>query len=556
MSDYLLQHGTRRTPQSEQLTADQVENSAGGFVWAVDEWTRLRRFLILGSEGGSYYANERDLTRENIQSVRQCIAADGIRMVEEIVAISDGGRAPKNDPALFALASAISLGDKETKRAAAEALPKVARIGTHLYHFVAFAETMRGWGRTMRWAVSNWYAKNPEQLAFQAVKYRQRDGWSHRDLLRLAHPKTSDATAASLFNWIVNRDDDEGRILAWGTDTQPLALVDAFESAQNSASAQETANLVRSTPGGLPREALLTEHLNDKDVWAALLETKMPINAMVRNLATMTRNGILDSKEHKALVLEALDNKEAISKSRIHPMAILVALKIYATGRGMRGQNTWKPLVDILDALDGAFYLAFDNVEPTGKAHLLALDVSGSMTGGMVAGAPLSPREASSAMALITLHAEKDVECVGFYAGQGGYARAGGGRYSYGRSDGLTPLPISRRQRLDDVVNMTARLPFGGTDCALPFLYAAAAKKDFDAFVIYTDSETWAGEIHPKQAFDAYRADGNAGAKSVVVGMVSNGFTIADPNDAGMMDVVGFDTAAPALIANFIAGRI
>ena len=41
------------------------------------------------------------------------------------------------------------------------------------------------------------------------------------------------------------------------------------------------------------------------------------------------------------------------------------------------------------------------------------------------------------------------------------------------------------------------------------------------------------------------------GAKLVVIGMVSNGFTIADPNDAGMLDVVGFDTATPSVIADF-----
>ena len=40
-------------------------------------------------------------------------------------------------------------------------------------------------------------------------------------------------------------------------------------------------------------------------------------------------------------------------------------------------------------------------------------------------------------------------------------------------------------------------------------------------------------------------------AKLVVVAMVANEFTIADPQDAGMMDVVGFDSAAPALIADF-----
>ena len=33
--------------------------------------------------------------------------------------------------------------------------------------------------------------------------------------------------------------------------------------------------------------------------------------------------------------------------------------------------------------------------------------------------------------------------------------------------------------------------------------------------------------------------------------MVSNGFTIADPRDRGMLDVVGFDTATPQLISDF-----
>ena len=35
---------------------------------------------------------------------------------------------------------------------------------------------------------------------------------------------------------------------------------------------------------------------------------------------------------------------------------------------------------------------------------------------------------------------------------------------------------------------------------------------------------------------------------------MSNGFTIADPKDPGMMDVVGFDTATPDLLATFARG--
>jgi len=47
-----------KTPQSAPIPGtSQVPNSAGGFAFGVDDWTRLDRFLILGAEGGSYYAS-------------------------------------------------------------------------------------------------------------------------------------------------------------------------------------------------------------------------------------------------------------------------------------------------------------------------------------------------------------------------------------------------------------------------------------------------------------------------------------------------------------------
>ncbi len=106
--------------------------------------------------------------------------------------------------------------------------------------------------------------------------------------------------------------------------------------------------------------------------------------------------------------------------------------------------------------------------------------------------------------------------------------------------------------RLDDAVCAVSGLKFGGTDCALPMLYALERRLPVDAFVVYTDSETWAGSIHPVQPLRQYRERTGIAAKLVVVGLVSNGFSIADPNDAGMLDVVGFDTASPAVIADFI----
>ena len=157
----------------------------------------------------------------------------------------------------------------------------------------------------------------------------------------------------------------------------------------------------------------------------------------------------------------------------------------------------------------------------------------------------LSCREASAAMALVTAAAEPEHRFVAFT--NGSYRSM---RQSLG--SGLTPLAISPRQRLDDVVRSIGDLPFGGTDCALPMVEAQKHRWPVDAFVVYTDSETWAGDIHPAQALRAYRERMGIAAKLVVVAMNSNGFSIADPNDAGMLDVVGFDTATPQVVSDFI----
>ena len=553
---YLKQYSSRRTAQSEPIPGSgQVANSAGGFAWAVDDWSRLRRFLILGSEGGSYYASERALTRENAEAVVRCLKEDGARTVSEIVAVSQGGRAPKNDPAVFALAACTGLGDEATRRAALDALPVVCRTGTHLFQFAQFVEGFRGWGRSLRRAVAQWYAaQEVDALAYQAVKYRQRDGVTHRDLLRLAHPGES----VSARNPTVEVSAAHGRLFDWivrggGADGLPR-IVEGFVRAQAAASADESAELIREYR--LPREAVCPEHLGSAEVWDALLE-EMPMTAMIRNLAVMTRVGVIAAgSAGLARVLEQLGDAERLRKARVHPMALLVAQRTYAAGRGTRGSAQWEPVVQVVDALDAAFYAAFGSVEPTGKRFLLALDVSGSMSMGQVAGAVgFTPRVASAAMALITAATEAHHEVVGFFAGEDGVDFGQSSR-SAGWRNGLTPLPISPRQRLDDVVRAVSGLPFGGTDCALPMLYALEREREVDTFVIYTDSETWAGDVHPVQALREYREHSGIPARLVVVGMVSNGFSIADPADSGMLDVVGFDTAAPQIIGGFAAGEI
>lgn len=516
------------TPQSQPLAGSgQVPNSAGGHAWKVDDWMRLDRFLILGSEGGTYYIKERELTVDNAAAVKRALEADGLRVVQRLLDVSMSGRAPKNDPAIFALAMAAKLGDDATRKAAYAALPQVCRTGTHVLHFAAFAEAFGGWGRGMRGAVAKWFnAKPAKDLAYQLVKYQARDGWSTRDLLRLAHPRAASPSHDRLFQWVTR-----GALSDEGAADGALALIAAFEQAKRATSVEQIVALVAEQK--LPREAVPTEWLREAAVWDALLAS-MPMTTMIRNLGTMSKVGLLVAgSKAAAFIADKLSDGAALRGARVHPIAALAALISYRSGKGGKSDATWTPVAQVVDALDGVFYKAFRAIVPTQQRMLLALDVSGSMGSGTVGGVHgLTPRVASAAMALVTAATERQHHIVGFHTG-------------------LSELAISPRQRLDDVVRTIDGLPFGGTDCSLPMLWAQQEKRMFDVFVVYTDSETWAGAMHPSIALRKYREATGIAAKLVVVGMTSSGFTIADPDDAGMLDVVGFDTATPPVIADF-----
>lgn len=528
--DPLTTVSTRSTPQTLRADERQVPNAAGGFAFALDDDTRVLRFLTLGTDGGTYYVSEQELTRNNATTLLRVAGDRAPWLVEQVVAISTAGRAPRQNPAIFALAAAAALGDDAGRRAALDALPAVCRTGTHLFLFARYVEQFRGWGRGLRRAVAHWYTdRDVDDVAFQAVKYRQRGGLSHRDLLRLAHPGATEPERRALFRWIVA---DEA-----GEDAPEI--VHGYLAARAATTASAWVRLV--IDHGLSWEMLPDAALVEPDVWRALLARGLPPTALMRQLPRLTRLGVLTG-ELRTKVAAQLADPARLRRGRVHPVSVLVALRTYAAGQGAGG--TWAPIREIVDALDAAFYAAFATVVPSGRRTLLAVDVSGSMKVGSVSGLPLSPREASAALALVTMATEPDVTCVGFTSADGGWAPA------------LTELAISPRQRLDDAIAAVSRLPFGSTDCALPMVWAEQTGREFDTFVVLTDNETWAGPIHPHQALVRYRERSGIDARLVVVGMTATDVSLADPSDAGMLDVAGFDAAAPGLIADFSRGDL
>lgn len=537
---YLLPKVKSKIPQKEPLDRTQVQNQAGGYVYALDKWKMLDRFLILGAEGSTYYASQETQVAANTANLDACVAEDPVRVVKVLLEMVRERRAPKMDPLLLALA--------KTRSAGYHALPEIARTGTHLFHYVAMAKAIRGTGTGFRKALARWYhIKGDKDITYDVIKYQSRDGWSHRDVLRLAHPKAV-GRRNDIFRWIVKGWPSTG---AEPHQDEVLGRIWAFERMKLSTDEKEAVELIRKYD--LPRECVKTEFLNSPKVWEALLE-RMPMTAMIRNLGKMSQVGLLKPlTEASRKVCTGLVDREWIRKAHVHPLQILAAIITYGRGKGFKGSNTWTPVEAVNSALDQAFGDSFDYLEPTGKRFYLAVDVSPSMFSGEVTGIPgLTPGAAAACLALSIAKAEKGNYLIRMFSGAAGQV-AWLNRYD---TSSLVPLGINDRCGFGQAMQAVSNRPWGGTDCALPMLDAIKENLLVDCFVVITDNETHSGSMHPMEALRQYRRHSGIDAKLVVIGMTGTRFSIADPRDPGCLDVVGFDTTAPRLIADFACGRV
>ncbi|CAK5095476.1 unnamed protein product [Meloidogyne enterolobii] len=611
-----------------EIPGQQVRNNAGGYVFKVSDLTRVRRFLILGTEGGTYYVTEQKLTMDNMEALIDIIKrGKGGMILREIVSISLAGRSPKQDPLLFALALCARYNVRDRKsllqksgeydlekallsntedftsdemkkfdlylyklqQTAFRMVTKVCRIPTHLFMFVKYCELIAkatgeehtGWGRAMRKCIAEWYLqKSPMELALHITKYPSRESWSHRDLLRLSHPMASSnnkelansqtlvydqifhyACKGSLFYFclifpklgdfnpqksiIVESEGanetpllkksrcDYGlteQMIKYANDSVALEFIRKVMEmsklkSDNEDDEKRCVELIKKY--NFVREHVPTALLNSPKVWTALLQ-HMPMTALLRNLSKLATLGLLDdelNKECVDLVISKILNQEALQKARIHPIAVLLASSVYKSGHGIKGKLKWEVNDRINEALEQCFILAFKNVQPTGQRFCLAMDVSSSMRWTKITGGILSCCEASTAMANVTLRTEENVKCIAF-------------------CDELVTLPFTRESTMTEMMDYNEKIDFGGTNCALPMLWAKEEHLSFD-------------DIHPFEALKDYRQQMNIpNAKLIVMGMAANEFTIADPNDPGMLDIVGLDAAVPDLIRSFVLEEI
>ena len=573
-------HVSGEVSTSDRVDPRQQRNNSGGWVFTLSPLERLERFLVLGAEGGTFYQGERELVRENATALRELLDVSPLAAVQLIVEISQWGRAPKQSPGIFALAIAAShttgVDPVLARKSAINALPLVCRTGGALLEFVRYVTAMRGWGSYLRRGVGFWYSgRDADDLFYQLFKYRSRGAgkgearkvWTHRDVLRVSHPKNADFDRAqqAIIRYVVAGKEGLGerRVVSKGKDDVvrrseiqidlggvPERIVQ-FEALQSAETAEQAAALV--AEHRLVHEMVPDRFKKSAVVWEALFES-MPMGALVRNLGRLTHFGLLTDGARKQRLLDRLLDSGSIKKSRLHPFAFLTAGFAYGHGEpieakkyskkmrkgevvGEREVMKWEPDDAVKRALEQGFYRAFVNVEPAGVRLDLCVDISASMASSPVEGVPgMKARHAAAAMALVQAQGEERASFWGFCT-------------DYRR------LEIDKGWSLSQTMQYMNGLPMSGTDISLPFREAQRQGREVDGFAVYTDSETNQSTMHPFLALKAYRAASGINARLGVMAFSATNFTVADPSDGGMMDFAGVSAAGPSLLADFLRGK-
>lgn len=522
----------------------EILNSCNKEVFQISDIERIKRFLVLGSEGGTYYINETDLTKQNLSCIQRVLLTDEKEILLEIIKeYSINNKCKKQEPLIYLLACCViykqrDINLQDFRRKAYSLVNDICKIPTTLFMFIHYCKYLSnqyngssGWNNLHKDAISNWYNKEIMLLAYQVTKYRERHSYTHRDILRLCHIIPQSENYQLLYKYIIKclgKGEKFEIVFKDYTSSDTIELYNYLKSYEELKQIEDIniiVNLINTYK--FSREHIPTKLLNNPDIWNALLPN-MPNIALLRNLNKITSLGLVNNKDKCDYIVNRI-----LKMKGIHPIQMLISMRTYNNGFSDKGKLTWNPNKDIVNALNNAFYNLFQEIQSVNKRICICLDISGSMSF-PISNSTISASEVTCAMSMILKKASNNCEIMGF-------------------SNEFIYLDIHPDKSLDDNLKNIQGLTFGNTDISLPFVWAMDNNLEFDAFIVMTDNETNCNKINPMTALNNYREKMNIpNCKLVVLATSATEFTIADPNDKYTLDISGFDASVAEIIQDFI----
>ena len=191
----------REDVTQQQALQGQTRNTHGGFSFEIDNVTRLKRYLILGSARSEYNSTQTVNISNTLPFVNDMIrAGDGRTVIDTILELNKDARISREEHFLVVLRDCIMYQgeawyDEENKitiqRKAFDSISSICNIPTKLFRLIELCSPS-SWGRARKRGISSFYTdetKNANMLLLLVTKYKSGHNWNHKKVLRYCHPK-------------------------------------------------------------------------------------------------------------------------------------------------------------------------------------------------------------------------------------------------------------------------------------------------------------------------------------------------------------------------------
>ena len=339
-------------------TAD-TKNDAGHSAWNRPLEERTVQLLMCNTISNTFYVGEDKLAKETDETFRAILASDTEFFAKAIVHARNVG-CVRLAPIVGLVY--LSTAGKEHRAHFHNAFAQTIRTPHDLATFVQWsrrAGIRKGLGQGLKATVNVWLNGLTE---YHAIKYpleSGKEGFSLRDIIRVTRPVPKDDRQKAIFRWIV-----KGEL-----EGETLPQITAFEKLKKATSKDEIRQLIEN--GRIPHEVATGIVKPDTATWVFIMH-QMPHFALLRNLNTLSRHGVLKNDENVAFVVSKLTDEKGVKFSKVLPFRYFEALQAYVEAGNADNR--------IVGALGKALELSFVNVPEIEGRVLIGVDTSDSMT--------------------------------------------------------------------------------------------------------------------------------------------------------------------------------
>lgn len=474
-------------PPSKSAPATNIEGYPA-FVRPPKE--QLLQTLLTNTCGSTFYETKDKLVADT-ERVHTEALQDPAFMAQALVYARNKGFA-RTQP-VYGLARVAAVADGSPFESA---FSGVVKTPNDLIDFASIIRSLRNGegGRRIKRVAGNWLRNNLTE--YWAIKYgsEAKATYALRDLFRAYHPK---GEALPVAEYLLRRGE---------SSLAKLPQIAAFEALKKATT--DADKIAAITAGRLPHEVATSFAGNSKKVWESIIPN-LPIFALLRNLATLERHGVLDAAKDR--IVNLFGDAEQVRRSKIFPFRFLEAIK--------HVNAPWAQ-----DALRVALEYSFAGAEQLTGKTVIALDISGSMSGHI---------QMASVFGISTAR------------------RSDGSRFML-FNDRVGDLPVSR---VDSVLTQAQRIGTnGGTDTGQPIALMIHERFKADNLVLITDEQQNQGQPF-MNLVSQYRRNVNSALKVFVLNVAPyTGGALLDTRDPGNYYVYGLTESSLTFIAHATRG--